>query len=166
MVKDPVPITFAHCRPTTQWIRTLLPSGAYLGLAPSASLSQTNSKSLMSQLLEKNVIDTPIWSILLVNSKDGIFTIGGTATPSVRQVEQETDDKLTRLSHNENKRSEDSKKQELSTDYEWKWSKVSGADGWWQTSMRGIWVDNIKILHNQPIILDVSRFYSACFTDL
>lgn len=101
-----------------------------------------------------------------MNSKDGIFTIGGTAAASVRRVEQETDDELAKLSHDENKRSENSKKHELSAVNDWKWSKVSGADGWWQTLLHGMWVDKIKILHNQPIILDVSRPYSSYFAGL
>ena len=40
---------------------------------------------------------------------------------------------------------------------EWKWSPVEGAEGWWQTLMRGVWTDGVKILKNQPCIIDVSE---------
>ncbi|KAI9715826.1 MAG: hypothetical protein M1828_000567 [Chrysothrix sp. TS-e1954] len=39
---------------------------------------------------------------------------------------------------------------------EWRWSPVEGAEGWWQTLMRGIWVDLVKILKNQPCIIDIN----------
>lgn len=38
----------------------------------------------------------------------------------------------------------------------WKWSPVEGAAGWWQILMRGIWADQVKIMKNQPCIIDVS----------
>jgi len=37
----------------------------------------------------------------------------------------------------------------------WKWSPVEGAAGWWQILMRGIWADQVKIMKNQPCIIDV-----------
>lgn len=39
----------------------------------------------------------------------------------------------------------------------WKWSPVEGAAGWWQILMRGIWADQVKIMKNQPCIVDVSN---------
>jgi len=39
----------------------------------------------------------------------------------------------------------------------WKWSPVEGAAGWWQILMRGIWADQVKIMKNQPCIVDVRR---------
>lgn len=38
----------------------------------------------------------------------------------------------------------------------WKWSPVEGAAGWWQILMRGIWADQVKVMKNQPCIIDVS----------
>lgn len=149
-----VPITFAHCRPAKQWLRALLPSGAYLGLAPSPSLSQTKTVPLLQQLLEKNVIDVPVWSLILINGKDGIFSIGGTSAASVRKAEKGTDELLN---HDEAKRSISADEEEDKPG-DWKWMKVHGAEGWWQILMRGIWVNGIKVLENQPIILDVSTF--------
>ncbi|KAE8448616.1 hypothetical protein EG329_009041 [Mollisiaceae sp. DMI_Dod_QoI] len=156
-----VPISFAHCRPSKQWIRTLLPSGAYLGLAPSVALSQTKTISLMPQLIEKHLVDVPIWSILLVNEKEGIFSIGGTSVASVRQVERESEDALTRIGRNQNHKrgyiinDPPSRTSDDQTN-NWNWLKVQGAEGWWQTLMRGVWADGIKILESQPIVLDLN----------
>ncbi|KAH7354916.1 aspartic peptidase domain-containing protein [Rhexocercosporidium sp. MPI-PUGE-AT-0058] len=153
--ETPIPITFAHCRPAKQWLRALLPSGAYLGLAPSPSLSQTKTVGLLQQLMEKKAIDVPVWSLLLINGKDGIFSIGGTSAPSVRQAEKETEEMLNPGEHDETKR--DTAQAYAKDNWkELKWMKVHGAEGWWQILMRGIWVDGIKVLDNQPIILDVN----------
>lgn len=38
----------------------------------------------------------------------------------------------------------------------WKWSPVEGAAGWWQILLRGIWADQVKVMKNQPCIIDVS----------
>ncbi len=39
---------------------------------------------------------------------------------------------------------------------EWTWSKVQGAEGWWQVLMPGGWIDGRRVLKNQPVVLDVS----------
>jgi hypothetical protein len=163
-IKRSVLVYFALCKPTKQWIRALLPSGAYLGLAPSTVLSQTQTVYLMPQLIEKNTIDTPVWSLVLINGKDGIFSIGGTSAPSLKQAKMDTDHKLAQLGTDglerdgvmsPRSRAEIELEAALSS-HEWKWSKVQGAEDWWQILMRGIWVDGIKILDNQPIVLDLS----------
>jgi hypothetical protein len=125
---------------------------------------------LIPQLLEKNIIDNPVWSLVLINGKDGIFSIGGTSAPSLRRAAIETDDELTRSGTHEMKRdgiaaprtaAEIEKVAALSSN-EWKWSMVQGAEGWWQILMRGIWVDGIKVLDNQPVVLDVSYYLKWC----
>jgi hypothetical protein len=164
-----IPISFALCRPAKQWIWTLLPSGAYLGLAPSTALSQTRTVSLLQQLIEKNVIDTPVWSLVLINGNDGIFSIGGTSAPSLRQAEIETHDELARLGTQETRRDvivaprslDELETEAALSSNEWKWSKVQGAEGWWQILMRGIWVDGVKVLDNQLIVLDVGTAQSS-----
>ena len=118
----------------------------------------------MTQLIEKDVIDNPVWSLVLINGKDGIFSIGGTSAPSLRLAAIETDDKMTRSRTPEMKgdgivvsrTATEIEMEAALSSTEWKWSKVQGAEGWWQILMRGIWVDGIKALENQPIVLDVS----------
>jgi len=116
----------------------------------------------MQQLMEKEAIDTSIWSIVLLNRAEGLFSIGGTSVASVRQVERDTENELSRLEgHEEMKRGADpatAEKQSsnaMLSDYDWKWVQVHGSDGWWQILMGGIWVDGVKVLQNQPVILDV-----------
>ncbi|CZS89240.1 uncharacterized protein RAG0_00643 [Rhynchosporium agropyri] len=154
-IQRPVPISFAHCRPAKQWLRTLLPSGAYLGLAPSTSLSQTKTVGLLQQLVETKAIEIPLWSVLLINGREGIFSIGGTSAASVRRAGKETDELLKPDQHDEMKRNT----AEVETEddpKEWKWLKVQGAEGWWQILLRGIWIDSVKVMENQPIVLDVN----------
>ncbi|KAF4630431.1 hypothetical protein G7Y89_g7709 [Cudoniella acicularis] len=157
-----VPISFAHCRPAPQWTRALLPSGAYLGLAPSTHLSQLKTTSLMPQLIEREIIDVPMWSIVLLNSQDGLFSMGGTLIASVIGPEEAEVPISHSNAHEELKRSENLDQKEakelqekFNWDGDWKWLKVKGSDGWWQILLQGIWVDDAKVLYNQPAILDV-----------
>lgn len=45
------------------------------------------------------------------------------------------------------------------TDWEdgWIWTKVQGAEGWWQTLMQGVWVGGSRVLQNQAVVIDVRR---------
>ena len=38
----------------------------------------------------------------------------------------------------------------------WAWSKVQGAEGWWQILMQSAYVDGVKVLQNQAALIDVS----------
>ncbi|KAL8673274.1 MAG: hypothetical protein Q9168_002312 [Polycauliona sp. 1 TL-2023] len=38
----------------------------------------------------------------------------------------------------------------------WTWSKVQGAEGWWQTLMQGVWVGGSRILQNQAVVVDIN----------
>lgn len=38
----------------------------------------------------------------------------------------------------------------------WRWSKVQGAEGFWQILLQGVWIDNSKILKNQPVVIDIN----------
>lgn len=125
----------------------------------------------MKQLLEKEVVQRPIFSLMLINGQDGVLSVGGTAASAIDLVVSQTERELDQLGATakgdavpaENtiglaKRGRTSKgivtRQE---DWEtgWTWSGVQGAEGWWQLLMRGVWVDGSKILHNQPVVIDV-----------
>ncbi|CAG8957763.1 hypothetical protein HYFRA_00000101 [Hymenoscyphus fraxineus] len=162
-----IPVSFAHCRPSKQWIQALLPSGAYLGLAPAASLSQLNTTSLLSQLIEKGILDTQMWSLVLLNGRDGLFSLGGTPLASIRKVEKETQDLLAsqkQEGHEELKREEHLEDRAAiydpsiagDPDRDWKWMQVRGIDGFWQIQMHGVWVDGVKNVFNQPAVLDIN----------
>lgn len=84
--KKEVQVSFAHCRPAKQWIRTLGPSGAHLGVAPGTSLSQTKTKGLLVQLFEAGIVHQSVFSLMVVNGKDGMLSIGGVDTIETKKV--------------------------------------------------------------------------------
>ena len=167
-----LPLTFAHCRPSKSSLNTLGASGSTLGLAPSEHLSQTGSTSLLKQLLEKAVVQRPIFSLMLINGKEGVLSVGGTAASAIERVVSQTKkelDQMGAIDRGELKPAEKSrglmkrgrKNKEIVTrqaDWEegWVWSKVQGAEGWWQVLMQGVWVDGSKVLQNQAVVIDVS----------
>ena len=146
-----------------------------LGLAPSEHLSQTKTPSLLEQLLEKNIIERSVFSVMLINGQEGVLSIGGTSADAVDLVQEQTRQELDRVGELERatvsgetppnevqstmKRDleSDMAVQEQSLDWRsgWKWSKVQGAEGWWQILMQGVWVDGSKVLKNQPVVIDV-----------
>lgn len=173
-VNTSLQISFAHCRPSKSSLKTLQASGAMLGLAASTSLSQTKTPSLLKQLVEKGMIERDIWSLLLINGREGVFSVGGTAAEAVEMVDRETREELDKIGELERQAAQVSSAQEkvkrdltkkgkaleLKRGLEnwsasWKWSKVQGADGWWQILMQGVWTDGSRVLKNQPVILDV-----------
>ncbi|MCJ1288023.1 hypothetical protein MMC26_007376 [Xylographa opegraphella] len=147
------------------------PSGSVLGLAPSLHLSQIDSPTLLSQLLDKNIIHRPIFSILLINGEEGVLSIGGTSARAVDMVIQQTKDELDRLAPPDNALKTTDRPlsgrsshplaapiqgQESAWQEGWRWSKVQGAEGWWQILLQGVWVDGSKVLKNQPAVIDVN----------
>lgn len=197
-----------------------------MGLAPSESLKQITVPSLIQQLHDAKIIEEEVFSITLVNSFEGVLSIGGTAAESMSRIserieqflgtsspsasaeqvmdaEQDAADLTNGASENlvaagqVGKRDVDSqnsdqtqKTESQSSDRkivrrqepeplldpvgrrarrpkpvdthaqpswkdDWRWTPVEGAEGWWQTLMRGVWVDNAKILKNQPTVVDV-----------
>jgi hypothetical protein len=168
-------VHFAHCRPAKQWITTLLPCGSNLGLAPSSSLSQLKTKSLHWQLYKSGIVGKPVWSIRRSNGHEGLLTIGGIAFPPVKGTEMMPNQEhgtvihknlnrgLTGLPHSRNGISSSGSR---SLGIEWEWHDLEAPSGWWQLLAHGIYVDNKKILHNQPIVLDVSATGHSYFFDL
>ena len=170
-VNDPLPLSFPYCRPSKFSRDTLGPSGSILGLAPSEHLSQTGSVSLCKQLLEKEIIQHPIFSLMLINGQDGVLSVGGTAASTIEMVVRQTENVLNQLGGTKKGDVSPDKKlpplmkrgrhgKEVVTkreDWEagWVWSEVQGAEGWWQLLMRGVWVDGSKVLHNQAVVIDV-----------
>ena len=176
-----VPLAFAHCRPAKSSSQTLGPSGSVLGLAPSSHLSQIDAPTLLGQLLDKKVIERPIFSIMLINAQEGVLSIGGTAAKAVEIVIQQTKKELDSLAaqmENGDGDSEALAKRRvrktsvltsdmlsLNADWQegWRWSKVQGAEGWWQILLQGVWIDGTKVLVNQPVVIDVCHLHSRLY---
>lgn len=164
-----IPLSFAYCRPSKFSLDTLGASGSALGLASSEHLSQTKSTSILKQLLQKHIIERPIFSLMLINGQEGVLSIGGTGARAVEMVQQQTKDELDHVGAVERGEitpdfhvvKRDTTKREPVFDTEasweegWKWSQVQGAEGWWQILMQGVWVDGSKVLHNQAAVIDV-----------
>ncbi|MCJ1395559.1 hypothetical protein MMC18_008445 [Xylographa bjoerkii] len=164
-------LTFAHCRPSRSSSATLGASGSVLGLAPSLHLSQIDSPTLLGQLLDNNIIQRPIFSVMFINGQEGVLSIGGTLAKAVEMVVQRTKDELERLTSPDNtpetadntlsKRSPHPlaapmQGREPAWQEGWRWSKVQGAEGWWQILLQGVWVDGSKVLKNQPAVVDIN----------
>ena len=173
-VNTSVQLPFAQCCPSKFRLRTLWASGSTLGLAPSETLSQTGS-SLLKMLLEREIIQRPIFSLTLINGQEGILSIGGTAAKAVEMIVSQTETALDKLGGKETikplvtqkgkdlpplvKRGRTGKRiitRQASWEEGWVWNGVQGAEGWWQLLMRGVWVDGSRVLRNQAVVVDVS----------
>lgn len=109
---------------------------------------------------------------MLINGQEGVLSIGGTSAKAVEMVERQTKDELDRVgalqrgetplkdAPNVLKRSEsighEASLRRSNWEADWRWSKVQGAEGWWQILMQGIWIDGSKILQNQAAVIDVT----------
>lgn len=127
----------------------------------------------MKQLFEIEVIQHPIFSLMLINGQDGVLSVGGTAASTIEMVVSQTENALNQVAGTEKtevapveklpplvKRGRHGK--EIVTkreDWEtgWVWTGVQGAEGWWQLLMRGVWVDGSKVLQNQAVVIDVGH---------
>lgn len=118
----------------------------------------------------------PIFSLMLISSQEGVLSVGGTGAHAVDLVKKETHDELDHVSLLEReveipirddesgatlvKRGVRGTKGVLSRQAGWEdgwtWSKVQGAEGWWQILMQAVWVDGSKVLQNQAVVVDVS----------
>ncbi|KAL9615461.1 MAG: hypothetical protein Q9167_000139 [Letrouitia subvulpina] len=157
-----------------------------LGLAPSDQLSQTGVKRMLQQLLDENAIERPIFSLMLINGREGILSVGGTVARAVDLVVEQTASELDRagaqskieslIQGNEKapgdvtdksaaKRSftkrrgkvnQEKANRQADWENEWTWTDVQGAEGWWQTLMQGLWVDGSKVLQNQAVVFDIN----------
>ena len=85
-INSSVALSFAYCRPSKFLQHTFGPSDSTLGLAPSEHLSQMGTRSILKQLLEKEAIERPVFSLMLINSHEEVLSIGGTAASAVDMV--------------------------------------------------------------------------------
>lgn len=171
-VEISVPLEFAYCKPSRSSTQTLGASGSILGLAPSSHLSQIGSRTFLDQLLEKKTVQRSIFSIMLINDEEGVLSIGGTSAKAVELVLQQTKEELDSLSVPNIFPEDDGNAHEKRGSHalapaaqsgetewheSWRWSKVQGADGWWQILLQGVWMDGSKVIKNQPVVIDVRK---------
>ena len=160
-------LQFPYCRPSKSSSSTLGLSGSVIGLAPSRKMTQINGPLPVSQLLKRDIIKRPIFSLMLINGHEGVLSLGGTTITIVDMVQRRSENALARLGrkdsmgsiakHDLEKRRIGDVHREMSWEDHWKWSKVQGADGWWQILIQAVLVNGRKVLKNQPSVLDVTN---------
>ena len=114
---------------------------------------------------------------MMINGQEGILSIGGTTAKAVELVVAQTEAELDRVGFikaglTDNSKTESKALQKRGSGQEgdtgplrsdwhdsWKWSKVQGAEGWWQILMQGVYVNGDKVLKNQPLVIDVSDIF-------
>ena len=119
---------------------------------------------------------------MLINGFEGVLSVGGTAERAVEMVIERTTRQLDKVAFigSESGQNEEAMlkrdmhtKTPLGAGYQsdfldwsngWQWSKVQGAEGWWQILLQGIWVDGVKTLKNQPAVIDVCCAFSTSFS--
>ncbi|KAM3081719.1 phosphatidate cytidylyltransferase, variant 3 [Clarireedia jacksonii] len=153
-----IPVGFALCRPSKSWIGGLGRSGGLVGVAGGEGLRQVGGRNsgFMEGLERAGVLDERwggLWSVMLINGREGVWSIGGTAGRTVREVEEEIEEELDKLGRHDDLKRKD--KAVVEGD-EWEWLKVQGADGWWQILMKSIYVSGTKVLQDQQAILDLN----------
>lgn len=108
---------------------------------------------------------------MLINGQEGVLSVGGTTASAIKMVVSQTESELETLGAVERGEAKPSfKSQHLEkrgraskdvmprqADWEegWVWSKVQGAEGWWQMLMQSAWVDGSRVLQNQAAVVDV-----------
>jgi hypothetical protein len=154
-----VPIFFAHCKPEKYSVQSLVPSGAYLGLAPGLSLSQAKTKSLLTQVHDKGLIEAAIFSLMVVDGQYGVFTIGGVSEKIQKLPSKDENGHI--FDENGRSQNEIMRSNQLAVNkieegkFDWKWMKRHNTEGWWTILIGKLWVNGARILEKQTVILDV-----------
>lgn len=148
---------------------TLSSSGTILGLSPpSTLLSRINTMSFLDQLIAKQEIahNRRTTSLTLLDSETGILSFGTTLAVHFEEAKLRIETQLKHLGDLSiaaaDVEMEITQKLDfaISPDSKWddhfKWTAVQGARGWWNGLMSGVWVNGVKVLKNQPILLDIN----------
>lgn len=157
-------MSFATCCPPKSSLFTLLSSGSILGLAPSPTHRRITDDSFLDKLMDEGVIHEKIWSITLLDANSGILTFGGTTASEMEEARVRSEVELEFVGE------EHPAAMVANVDYEvsqrlstfpanlqdqFKWLTPLGASGWWTPLLSGLWVNGVKVLKNQPVLLDV-----------
>lgn len=162
---------------------TLLSSGNFLGLAPHSPLTRLPGCNILQQLNKANSISSELWSITLLDSETGILSLGDTIAQEMERAKIQGELELQRFGDLEateewvnqevDRRLAVSMPDHLPADAHFKWTNIQGAAGWWTALISGVWVNDAKVLKNQPVLFDIqcpfilappaaaARFYEA-----
>ena len=137
-----------------------------LGLSPlsSSTLARLSSPPLLQQLVSSQTLPRNIYSLTLFDACLGVLSLGGTAASLVEEIKVRTQvevDALGEVSATPreiNARVDHVMETSFPKDHEdqFRWTPVRGAaEGWWTVLLQGLWINGIKMLKNQPVLLDV-----------
>lgn len=120
---------------------------------------------MLDQLHAQSLVPFRIWSITILDSENGVLTMGETIAKEVEkakiQAELELDhfgnDIATRewISQQTEEQLRLSMSDLLPFDSHFKWTELHGAAGWWTALISGVWVNGAKVLKNQPVLFDI-----------
>lgn len=161
------------CQPQKYTHHTLQHSGTVLGLSPpggSRSLTRLTTPTLVEQLLAASLIQHNIFSLTLLSPDTGILSLGSSIAPQVEEtkIRNELNLKYINSLHMEGERA----KMEEEIDgamnfamppgsthddhFKWTAAGAEAAAGWHTTLVSGVWVNGVKVLKNQPVLLDIN----------
>lgn len=157
------------CQAGRYSLQTLSNSGAIFGLSPlgqSNPLSRLSSPSLLTQLLEQNLIEHNMFSLTLLDAESGVLSLSGSIAPDIEETKIRAEKELAYVGNPNREKIEDEIRGAMSFaippgsthEHHFKWTDVgSGAvAGWHMTLVTGIWINGVKVLKNQPVLFDVN----------
>ncbi|KAI4283298.1 MAG: hypothetical protein L6R38_002263 [Xanthoria sp. 2 TBL-2021] len=172
-VDKSIPLPFAYCRPLKGSQDTLQASGSMLGLAPSKNLRQIDTPFLLhhgnegvlsiggtgaqaAEMVSKQTAEQldragAQEKINAFTAENGKTLEGGTNSLDKAKIPEE---KI--ILHKRGGEARGFKTKRADWKEGWTWSKVQGAEGWWQTLMQGVWVGGSRVLQNQAAVIDIN----------
>lgn len=163
-----VRLAFPICQAPKCSRHTLAASGSILGLSPLGlgSLSRLESSSFIQQLLNQQKIQYNLFSLTILDSASGVLSFGGTIAAEVEETKIRQEIGLKYIDQPDSQAKEEEVNGALrfaippSSTHErhFKWTDVSNgaAAGWHMTLVTGVRVAGVKILKNQPVLLDIN----------
>lgn len=162
-------ISLPMCSPSRSSRATLFRSGSVLGLSPSSSsssssLSRLESPPLLQQLLSTLALTQDIFSLTLLDATSGVLSLGGTLAQQVEEAKIRTEVEVDFLGDPDATTEKiNGKVTDLlastfpgGIDDQFRWVPTRGAaEGWWTTLLQGLWINGVKVLKNQPVLLDI-----------
>lgn len=173
-LKTQARLKFPLCQPGKYSPHTLHNSGTILGLAPpgpTRSLSRLSKQpTFLEQLSEQALVSHSLWSLTLLTADTGVLSLGGTIAPHMEESKIRAEQQLSYLGRLSDPFAVASMEEEIkgamafaipagsTHEDHFSWSDVGqrGVEGWYMTLMTGVWVNGVKVLKNQPALLDAN----------
>lgn len=162
-------LSFPVCQPLKTSRHTLSRSGSKLGLgAPKPQYLAHTSSNILTQLFGQKEIEHEVFSLTLLDAETGVLSIGGTIAPRMEKLKIQTEVQLEHLGdatiHAAGIEQEIQRRLDFTmppgSTYEehFKWSLAGSyaSGGWHTTLINGVWSSGVKILKNQPALLDIN----------